>query len=636
MLERKQEAAWVKWALLLAVLTYTLFFSAYQIQRHRTFQTYVDLMSLEQTIWNTIHGRFMRSTVYPPTGELIHEFDARATESRLGAHVQPLLLLLALPYALFPRPEVLLVLMCGASALGALPLFSLARRRLGSAEWALACAVGYLLLPAVQTTTAWDIHGTSFLPPLLLAALDAAERKQRGWWWICALLAMSCREDAPFLVGWALFWLAPRSERRQAALMLGVGFILSLLNFTVIIPHYATAGTPYLAQFFPPGVELSRAGLRALLTHPPFWSALAGNVLTYNLLLGLPLLFLFWWHWPTLLAIAPTLIINSLSWKPSVHVPSYSHYSAPIVPWIVLGALEGGLRVQRWFQVRYPRWHWRIVLGEALGVSVLAAQFATGYTPLSRVFLWPRATGQELALHAVLAELPPAAPAALEMQLSAHAAQRETVRIFPDQRDAEWLALNVWFGKDPYGDWSFTALEALLDDARWETVAAAEGVLLLRHGVGPPQGIGQAFVPTADIPLQLLTVEFGEGAAALRLLGLRVFPRAAGHFYLCTDWVMGSEADALPWADVGSVRLEGISVKPLDAMPLLLRMPERPSVVRDCTYLVTSSVGRTLPLRLAVYAPDGSPYLPTLLDPGVWSERVQVQDAMLVIDYPGW
>lgn len=632
----KDEPGWVKRGLLLGVLLYSVFFSAYQIERHRTFQTYVDLMSLEQSVWNTLHGRFMRSTVYPPTGELIREFDARATDSRLGTHVQPLLLALALPYAVLPRSETLLVLMCGVSALGALPFFALARRRLHSSGWALACAWAYLLLPVVQTTTAWDIHGTSFLPPLLLAALDAAERKQRGWWWVWALLAMSCREDVPFLVGWALFWLVPRSQRRQAALMLGVGFCLSLINFAVIIPHYATGGTPYLAQFLPPGAELTAAGIKALLTNPAFWGALVSNVLTYNILLGLPVLFLFWWHWPTLLAIAPTLVINSLSWKPSVHVPSYSHYSAPLVPWIALGAVEGFIVLQRRLQPRYPRWRWRIVLGEALAVSVFAAQFATGYTPLSRVFVWPTATGQEPALRAALAELPPDAPAALEMQLSAHAAQRETVRIFPDQRDAKWLALNVWFGKDPYGDWSFAALEALLDDVQWETVRAAEGIVLLRRGAGPPQRVGQAFAPVSTIPLYPLEAQFGTGAAALRLLGLRVFPRASGHFYLCTDWEIGAQADALPWVDAGTVTLDGISVKPLDAMALLLRLPDRPPVVRDCTYLVTKLFGGDVPLRLTVRAPGGSLYPVTLLDAGDWGEQVSVPDATLRVAYPGW
>ena len=35
---------------------------------------------------------------------------------------------------------------------------------------ALMLAWVYLLLPAVQTNAAWDVHGASFLPPLLHGA----------------------------------------------------------------------------------------------------------------------------------------------------------------------------------------------------------------------------------------------------------------------------------------------------------------------------------------------------------------------------------------------------------------------------------------------------------------------------------
>ena len=57
--------------LMLLIVGYAGFSSAYQIQRHRAFQTYVDLMAMEQAIWNTRQGHFMRSTVYPPAGRVV-------------------------------------------------------------------------------------------------------------------------------------------------------------------------------------------------------------------------------------------------------------------------------------------------------------------------------------------------------------------------------------------------------------------------------------------------------------------------------------------------------------------------------------------------------------------------------------
>ena len=57
-------------------MVYAVFFCVYQIRRHPTFQTYIDLTNVEQTIWNTLHGRFLRITTHPTTGEVIRDFSA--------------------------------------------------------------------------------------------------------------------------------------------------------------------------------------------------------------------------------------------------------------------------------------------------------------------------------------------------------------------------------------------------------------------------------------------------------------------------------------------------------------------------------------------------------------------------------
>ena len=279
----------------------------------------------------------------------------------MADHVQPILLLLALPYALVPRAETLLVVMCVAVALGALPMYRIAHRRLQNPWLALLFAAGYLLLPALETNSGWDIHGTNFLPPLLLAGLDAAQSGKRGRWWLWALLAMSCREDMPFLVGWAFFWLVPREQRRTASWMLSLGFVWSLLNFLVIIPHFAGgSGTPYLVRFFPPGTELTPADMLSVFSQFDFWRSTLLHFLEYNLRLGIPVFFLYLLHTPSLLAMLPTLLINGLSWFQAARIPSYSHYSAAIVPWVLVGVVEGFVILERWLQQHRPTIRWRV------------------------------------------------------------------------------------------------------------------------------------------------------------------------------------------------------------------------------------------------------------------------------------
>ena len=630
--------------LTLAIVVYSVYFGVYQVQRHRAYWTFVDLMSLEQTIWNTLQGRFMRSTVYPPSGEIIEDFTARRTESRLGTHVQPILLLLALPYALIPRSETLLVVMSISVALGAIPCYRLARRRWHSPWIALGAALGYLLLPMVETASGWDIHGTSFLPPLLLAALDAAEssvqkhaptsftNRQRVWWWWWAVLAMSCREDMPFLTGWAMLWLAPRARKREAGLMFGLGFAWSLLNFTVIVPHFGGGGTPYLAHFLPPGTEATLRGIFTSLQDLTFWQGRILNFIVYNIRLAIPLLGLYWLHWPTLLAIAPMLLLNGFNNKVSALQPARSHYSLPIVPWLLVGTFEG---VQTWVRIftrRWPNVKWRPLLIEAVVVCVLATHSMEGYTPVSQGFLWPPPAEQTPHITALLATIPPEAPAALEMHIAAHNPQRKTLRIFPDIRDAEWIALNVWLGEYPYGVQGDT-IRAVLNNPNWETVIAGNGLLLLRRGSGPPTQLAKIFEQSPEQTDGTLTVIFGEAATGLTLRGVEIVPLSANGLALCTDWARTSHGFAEPLAQVGV----GTAARPLAGTHFYPPLFLEPRQLRDCTLFPINQRGAAFTLRLSVLDQDKTPFPIQVIDAGHRHDQLRVADNTLLIQIPkGW
>ena len=275
------------------ITIYVSYFGYYQIARHNAHWTFLDLAGNEQTIWNTSQGRIFAYTLFPAAGKLVTDFDSRITVNRLGEHVQPILLLLALPYALFPRSETLLISMGLGIGLGAIPFYRIAKRRVHTDGWALLMTLGYLLLPAVETANGWDPHGTSYVIPCILAALDAAESGKPGWWWFWSLLAMGTREDIPFVTGWAMVWVVPKKLRRQAIWMLGIGTIWSLLNFLVIIPHFSQAPTPYLNFFVGTPEGASGASLLNQLVEPAFWFSKLQRFTLYNLRLGLPLLFLY-------------------------------------------------------------------------------------------------------------------------------------------------------------------------------------------------------------------------------------------------------------------------------------------------------------------------------------------------------
>ena len=633
-IQKSTQAEAKKWPLIVLsgiILVYITYFSVYQIARHYALWTSIDLSNMEQTIWNTLHGRFMHYTVYPATNEVIYDFTDRITESRLGEHVQPILLLLALPYMLIPRPETLLVTMCITVGLGALPFYYIVKRRLHSEKWSLLFAMAYLLLPAIQTASGWDLHGTSLLPTLLLCAFDAAERHNSFWWWVWALLAMGCREDIPFLVGWGMFFMVPKDLRRSAGYMLGLGFILSCLNFFIILPYFGGGHTPYLSFFLPVNSGGNNSSFLDLLTAGTFWKTKIINFLLFNFRLGIPLMGLYYLHWPTMLAIAPTLIINSLSHNPATIIPSYSHYSLPLIPWVLIGTIEGQRIISRQLMRPNSNLAWRAILSSGLFITIFATQLVEGYTPLNKNFVWPQPAPQYADIKILSALIPPNAPATIDMHIATHNAQRQTLRLFPDLRNVEWVFINVWQGGYPYGIAEGT-WERLFSDPTWETVAAHNGLILLKQGQGPPEHIAVAFVPPDNGTPQDIKIQFGESSAKLYLHALHIKPLPLGNFYVCTDWEnVGAETLSIKLGLYDQTHSGSKLLNAIHTYPALLQQPGK---FRDCTLLTQKSHDSRITITLAAQTEDQQSLPVLLINSGPQPEIFSVDADTLYIQLP--
>jgi uncharacterized membrane protein len=110
--------------LILLVVGYASVFSYLTVVRYAAFEARaLDMGNLNQAIWNTAHGDWFHLTNQP------------GTVNRLSLHVEPILIPISWLYLLYPAPPLLLVLQAVVVALGAIPLFALARYKLlGLAE----------------------------------------------------------------------------------------------------------------------------------------------------------------------------------------------------------------------------------------------------------------------------------------------------------------------------------------------------------------------------------------------------------------------------------------------------------------------------------------------------------------------
>ena len=117
--------------------------------------------------------------------------------SHFAVHISPIFYLLLPLYAICPRAETLLIIQAAAVVSGCIPVFLIARKKLGSWTAASVFAVIYLLFPAFSCGAFFDFHENKLLAPLILWALWFCEEKKRLPASLFLLLTVLVKEDAP-------------------------------------------------------------------------------------------------------------------------------------------------------------------------------------------------------------------------------------------------------------------------------------------------------------------------------------------------------------------------------------------------------------------------------------------------------
>jgi len=221
---------------LAATLVATILLGGLALLRHWTFHsTASDLAVFDQVLWNTIHGRFVESTLSLARCEP-HSF--------FGDHFSPALLLILPLYVLVPRPETLIVVQTIALALGVWPIYLLARRFLPTSEQRLVWVAAYLLSAPLSFIALYDFHEiTLAIVPLGFALYFLATRRTVPMI-LCLLAALLAKEEVAVIgVG---FGVALAFQRRwwPSAIVIVGSIVAFVVTLKVIIPAFA-AGAPY-------------------------------------------------------------------------------------------------------------------------------------------------------------------------------------------------------------------------------------------------------------------------------------------------------------------------------------------------------------------------------------------------------
>ncbi|MBA3365497.1 MAG: DUF2079 domain-containing protein [Actinobacteria bacterium] len=456
-------------------------FSALATLRHEAFNSgRFDLGNMVQAVWSTSEGHPLRITDLQ--GDQI---------SRLAAHFDPVLALLAPLWWLWPSPAALLVLQAATLSLGAFPVFWLARKHVGSDRAGGAFALAYLLYPATQWLSLDDFHPVALACPALLFAFWYLDQDQLLLFGLFSFLAVLTREEVALAVAAAGVWYALGRRRWLAGAGVAVaGMVVATVAVAVVIPHFNDGrSSTFYGRYSEVGGSPGGI-LRTAFTDPLrlLEVALDGNGFRYMAELVLPLAALSLLSPLALLPALPQLALNLLSTTPT-QTSIHFHYTATIIPAIFLAAVLGAGRLERSGRLGHG----------SLTTLLLAAALASNYR-LGAIPLWQHLPGGEslqgdaalVTAHDRIAqralELVPAdAAVSSTNSLGAHLSARERILSFPVIRDATWVLADVT--KPSYADRideqaevaMAARLGTLRQSKRWRLVFERDGILVFRR-----------------------------------------------------------------------------------------------------------------------------------------------------------
>jgi uncharacterized membrane protein len=456
-------------------LAFVIVFSILLFRKHAAFNTRTyDFARFDQAIWNTLHGRFLFSSIL--------------NHSILGNHFSPMMALLAPLFLVWNDPRMLFLAQTLGIAVTGLLLFKIVRvKHPRLAPWFL---LAFYLNPDLHTVTLFEFRRVVLAMPFLAMALDALYLHKR-WCMALALgLALFCKENVAFVVSMVGFYLLvfERDWRWGAALMATGAAWLLVVCFWVI-PAFAPPAEgptlyPQLYYYDLPGdslgeilANLARDPLRLVrpMLEPDRLRALWRVFLPMGIVL--PFLAPQW-----VLICVPSIAYMLMSCEPTMY-RLQKWYMAVVLP-VLFAAIGVGLGR---LSGRWAGW---------LTVSLLATAVA-GYAVFSPAPLGGtydpslyRVTDHHRLASELVAAVPAEASVAALARYVPHLAHREHIYHYPwiviGKENTDYIVLDRQSNPYPFSaDELNREIDDLLADTSYVIDAEGDGIFLFRSGGDP-------------------------------------------------------------------------------------------------------------------------------------------------------
>ncbi|HWZ90905.1 MAG TPA: DUF2079 domain-containing protein, partial [Polyangiaceae bacterium] len=293
-------------AVALGAAGYALFMSFYLVRWHFKLRTHnFDLSINNNLIFGGLHGKILQSTVVFPTepGKYL------ANHAKFGTY-------LFLPiYALWPKPETLLVLQSVLLGASALPLYGFARRHVS--EWmAVAIVVAFLCYYPMHSANFSEFQNVPIAAFFLFLLVWAAETRRLVICGLATAAALLLREDIPIGVAVIGGFLLLTGHRSKPGLIIAA---VALTYFVYLRFHVMDeAGEWWYPNMYKDlwadGEKGYGSVIKTLITNPLFVLSkmVVEKKLVYLLHLLVPIAFLPARRWYLWAAFVPGILLTLL------------------------------------------------------------------------------------------------------------------------------------------------------------------------------------------------------------------------------------------------------------------------------------------------------------------------------------
>lgn len=296
------------------IFSYILLMGKLVLDRYDALYVFAyDFGIFDQAIWSTAHGNLMWQTI-----------NTVRLGSHFGEHFEFLLVFLAPFNFIFSDGRFLLVIQTIFLALGALPLYLIAKLRFKSKWIPLVFPLTYLLYPYLHNVNLYDFHGILFAPLFIGLIWYSIEKDNIKLFTISVFISLLIKEDLFIIVVLlCIYAFFKTAHKRETAFLAIFCIIYGLSVINLVIPAFS--GDSYRFA--------NENTIQDIIANPP-----SNEIYIITEELFKPLMFL------PLLDPIPFLTSSMLLvWhaKRDIALFLYFHYPAEIIPLIFISLILG-------------------------------------------------------------------------------------------------------------------------------------------------------------------------------------------------------------------------------------------------------------------------------------------------------